>query len=126
MMLNYLCSLFPNRFIENYGTHIVTSVTIGGKDVIYVKQHSSSALSTAEIKSYVQDIGDHRFSENDNHNSGPIKLKDKVSAIFFFFLICNLMSISLFLVIYLLYSVFTFGNNTYLVVYSTERLLLHF
>ncbi|KAF8369960.1 hypothetical protein HHK36_032011 [Tetracentron sinense] len=44
-------------FIENFGTHVITSVTIGGKDVIYVKQHHSSPLSTMEIKNYVQDIG---------------------------------------------------------------------
>ncbi|KAK9291295.1 hypothetical protein L1049_009485 [Liquidambar formosana] len=47
-------------FIENFGTHVITSVTIGGKDVIYVKQHQSSPLSTMEIKNYVQDIGNHR------------------------------------------------------------------
>ncbi|KAJ4952539.1 hypothetical protein NE237_029371 [Protea cynaroides] len=32
------------RFIENFGTHVITSVTIGGKDVIYIKQHHSSPL----------------------------------------------------------------------------------
>ncbi|RVX00604.1 MACPF domain-containing protein CAD1 [Vitis vinifera] len=47
-------------FIENFGTHVITSVTIGGKDVIYVKQHQSSPLSTMEIKNYVQDIGNQR------------------------------------------------------------------
>ncbi|KAG6769642.1 hypothetical protein POTOM_025298 [Populus tomentosa] len=47
-------------FIENFGTHVITSVTIGGKDVIYVKQHQSSPLSTLEIKHYVQDIGNQR------------------------------------------------------------------
>ncbi|THG20373.1 hypothetical protein TEA_007485 [Camellia sinensis var. sinensis] len=47
-------------FIENFGTHVITSVTIGGKDVIYVKQHQSSPLSTMEIKKYVQDVGNHR------------------------------------------------------------------
>ncbi|GER55723.1 MAC/Perforin domain-containing protein [Striga asiatica] len=26
-------------FIENFGTHVITSVTTGGKDVIYVRQH---------------------------------------------------------------------------------------
>jgi MAC/Perforin domain len=127
MMLNGLCSLFPYRFIENYGTHIITSVIIGGKDVIYVKQHSSSALSAAEIKNYIQDIGDHRFSHNDSHNSGPIKLKDKVSIfslVYFGFVI--LMYISLFSEKYLLYIVFTFSSTTYLVMYSTKRLLLHF
>ncbi|KAK4481270.1 hypothetical protein RD792_012154 [Penstemon davidsonii] len=48
-------------FIENFGTHIITSVTIGGKDVIYIKQHMSSPLSIVEIKNYVQDIGNQRF-----------------------------------------------------------------
>lgn len=65
-------------FIENFGTHIITSVTIGGKDVIYVKQHRSSPLSTMEIKTYVQDVGNQRFSDKDSlTSSGQLKLKDK-------------------------------------------------
>ncbi|KAK6255586.1 hypothetical protein SCA6_016891 [Theobroma cacao] len=44
-------------FIENFGTHVITSVTIGGKDVIYIKQHHSSPLSTTEIKNYGLDPG---------------------------------------------------------------------
>ncbi|KAJ8570792.1 hypothetical protein K7X08_037764 [Anisodus acutangulus] len=67
-------------FIENYGTHIITSVTIGGKDVIYVKQHLSSPLSTMEIKSYVHDIGNQRFSSTESlTSSGLLKYKDKSS-----------------------------------------------
>lgn len=67
-------------FIENFGTHIITSVTIGGKDVIYVKQHLSSPLSTMEIKSYVHDIGNQRFSSTENlTSSGLLKYKDKSS-----------------------------------------------
>ncbi|XP_057972866.1 MACPF domain-containing protein CAD1-like [Malania oleifera] len=65
-------------FIEDFGTHVITSVTIGGKDVIYVKQHQSSPLSTMEIKNYVQDIGNYRFSDAERHaSSGPLILKDK-------------------------------------------------
>lgn len=65
-------------FIENFGTHVITSVTIGGKDMIYVKQHQHSTLSTLEIKNYVQDIGNQRFSDSESHaSSGPMKLKDK-------------------------------------------------
>lgn len=67
-------------FIENYGTHVITSVTIGGKDVIYVKQHQSSPLSTMEMKNYVQEIGNQRFMHTENHtSSGPIRIKDKAS-----------------------------------------------
>lgn len=65
-------------FIENFGTHVIVSVTIGGKDVIYVKQHRSSPLSKVEIKNYVQDIGNQRFSTTENHmTSGLLKYKDK-------------------------------------------------
>ncbi|XP_020576435.1 MACPF domain-containing protein CAD1-like isoform X2 [Phalaenopsis equestris] len=73
------------RFIESYGTHVITSVTIGGKDVIYVKQHSSSHLSSMDIKNYIQDIGDQRFSENEGLSSaGPMKMKDKAADPFSF------------------------------------------
>ncbi|KAG5089027.1 hypothetical protein JHK86_001639 [Glycine max] len=44
-------------FIENFGTHVITSITMGGKDVIYVKQHHTSPLSKLEMKNYIQDIG---------------------------------------------------------------------
>ncbi|XP_074302929.1 MACPF domain-containing protein CAD1-like [Silene latifolia] len=65
-------------FIENFGTHVITSVTIGGKDVIYVKQHQSSSLSATELKSYVRDIGNLRFMDMESHtSSGPIRMKDK-------------------------------------------------
>lgn len=48
-------------FIENFGTHIITSVTIGGRDEIYIKQHRSSLLPASEIEKYVNGIGDQRF-----------------------------------------------------------------
>lgn len=68
------------RFIENFGTHVITSVTVGGKDVIYVKQHNSSPMSSMEIKNYVQAIGDRRFSDTENYtSSGPLKFIDKDS-----------------------------------------------
>ncbi|KAK6129465.1 hypothetical protein DH2020_036778 [Rehmannia glutinosa] len=67
-------------FIENFGTHVITSVTIGGKDVIYVRQHLSSPLSIVEIKNYVQDIGNQRFSSPEGlTSSGLLKYKDKGS-----------------------------------------------
>lgn len=76
-----MCIFVFYSFIENFGTHVITSVTIGGKDVVYVKQHQSSPLSTMEIKKYVQDIGNHRFSGTHSHtSSGQMKLKDKASS----------------------------------------------
>lgn len=78
---NCLIDLFCfDSFIENFGTHVIASVTIGGKDMIYVKQHLSSPLPAMDIKSYVQDIGNQRFSDEESHtNSGPMKFKDKAS-----------------------------------------------
>ncbi|CAN0846866.1 MACPF domain-containing protein CAD1 [Linum grandiflorum] len=65
-------------FIETFGTHVITSVTVGGKDVVFVKQHQSSALTKMEMKNYVQDIGNQRFSDTEGHtSSGPLKIKDK-------------------------------------------------
>ncbi|KAL4204433.1 hypothetical protein AMTRI_Chr01g109810 [Amborella trichopoda] len=71
-------------FIENFGTHIVTSVAIGGRDVVYVKQHQSSPLSSAEIENYIKDIGNQRFWDLESHPvSGPLKLKDKDVTVIF-------------------------------------------
>ncbi|KAL4562184.1 hypothetical protein LXL04_034380 [Taraxacum kok-saghyz] len=71
-------------FIENYGTHIVTSATVGGRDVVYIKQHQSSPLSLADIDSYVKDIGEHRFFDlKSQSSSGPLKYKDKDVTVIF-------------------------------------------
>ncbi|XP_054782243.1 MACPF domain-containing protein CAD1-like [Prosopis cineraria] len=65
-------------FIENFGTHVITSITIGGKDVIYVKQHHTSPLSKLEMKNYTEEIGNQRFSDtNSETSSGQTKSKDK-------------------------------------------------
>jgi hypothetical protein len=73
-----------DSFIENFGTHVITSITIGGKDVIYVKQHNTSPLSKLEIKNYIQDIGNQRFSDINSHtSSGQTKSKDKASSLKF-------------------------------------------
>nr|GMD11577.1 MACPF domain-containing protein CAD1 [Ipomoea batatas] len=71
-------------FIENFGTHIVTSATIGGRDVVYIKQHQSSPLSVSDIENYVKDIGDQRFSDSKSlPSSGPLKYKDKDVTVIF-------------------------------------------
>ncbi|KAH9749182.1 MACPF domain-containing protein CAD1 [Citrus sinensis] len=69
-------------FIENYGTHIVTSITIGGRDVVYIRQHQSSPLSMMDIENYVKDIGDERFMDSKSQSSAaPLKYKDKIRAV---------------------------------------------
>ncbi|KAL0352926.1 UNVERIFIED_CONTAM: MACPF domain-containing protein CAD1 [Sesamum angustifolium] len=71
-------------FIENYGTHIVTSATIGGRDIVYIRQHQSSPLSIADIENYVKDIGEQRFSDSKaNTSAGALKYKDKDVTVIF-------------------------------------------
>ncbi|XP_074592547.1 MACPF domain-containing protein CAD1-like [Curcuma longa] len=71
-------------FIENFGTHIITSVTIGGKDEVYIKQHHSSQLSESEIKNYVKEIGDQRFLNSQNQSfNAPLAYKDKDVTVIF-------------------------------------------
>lgn len=71
-------------FIENYGTHIVTSATVGGRDVVYIRQHQSSPLSVSDIENYVKDIGDQRFMDSTGESSaGPLKYKDKDVTVIF-------------------------------------------
>lgn len=71
-------------FIENFGTHIVTSATIGGRDVVYIRQHQSSPLLATDIENYVKDMGDHRFQDSTSQSSaGPLKYKDKDVTVIF-------------------------------------------
>lgn len=71
-------------FIENFGTHIVTSATIGGRDVVYIRQHQSSPLSTSDIENYVKDIGDQRFVDTKSQPSvAPLKYKEKDVTVIF-------------------------------------------
>ncbi|EXB36787.1 hypothetical protein L484_005084 [Morus notabilis] len=71
-------------FIENFGTHVVTSATIGGRDVVYIRQHQSSPLSAMDIENYVNDMGDHRFQDSTSQSSaGPLKYKDKGVTVIF-------------------------------------------
>lgn len=71
-------------FIENYGTHIVTSATIGGRDVVYIRQHQSSPLSASDIDNDVKEIWDQRFHDSKSQpSSAPLKYKDKDVTVIF-------------------------------------------
>ncbi|XP_062228609.1 MACPF domain-containing protein At1g14780-like [Phragmites australis] len=49
-------------FIKKYGTHIVVGLSLGGQDVVYVKQDKSSPLSPSEIKGHLDRLGDQLFT----------------------------------------------------------------
>ena len=52
-----------SRFIENFGTHVIVGVKMGGKDVVYVKQEHSSSLEPADVQKRLKDMADKRFSD---------------------------------------------------------------
>ncbi|KAH7425857.1 hypothetical protein KP509_11G074000 [Ceratopteris richardii] len=53
-------------FVEKYGTHIITGVRIGGKDVICIKQDNSSSLSPTAVQKYLEVKSKERFSSAGN------------------------------------------------------------
>lgn len=64
-----------SRFIRTYGTHIIVETGVGGQDVICVKQNHSSSISSTELKSHLEDLGDILFS--DGSSLSPLHRKGK-------------------------------------------------
>lgn len=52
-----------SRFIRTYGTHIIVGMGVGGQDLLCVKQKPSSGVPPAELKGYLDDLGDCLFSD---------------------------------------------------------------
>ncbi|KAJ8471891.1 hypothetical protein OPV22_026234 [Ensete ventricosum] len=50
------------RFIETYGTHIIMGLSVGGQDVVSVKQDHSSSLSACELRQHFERLGDQLFT----------------------------------------------------------------
>ncbi|CAN1297296.1 MACPF domain-containing protein At1g14780 [Linum perenne] len=50
------------RFIEKYGTHIVVGVSVGGSDVVVVRQDKSSKLPPSILKKHLDDLADQLFT----------------------------------------------------------------
>lgn len=72
---------FYSRFIENFGTHVIVGVKMGGKDVVYMKQQHSSSLQPADVQQKLKTIADKRFvdtSEQYRMDSEQNSQNDKV------------------------------------------------
>lgn len=54
--------LLADRFIEKYGTHVVVGLSVGGQDVVLVKQDKSSNLGPSELKKHLDNLGDQLFT----------------------------------------------------------------
>ncbi|KAF0932558.1 hypothetical protein E2562_010440 [Oryza meyeriana var. granulata] len=64
-------------FIEKYGTHVIVGLSMGGQDVVYVKQDKSSSLSPSEIKEHLDRLGDQLFTGTCTMPPLHCKSKDK-------------------------------------------------
>ncbi|CAN8293442.1 unnamed protein product [Cochlearia groenlandica] len=50
------------RFIEKYGTHVITGVSVGGQDVVVVRQNKTSDLDTDLLRQHLYELGDQLFT----------------------------------------------------------------
>ncbi|CAI0432034.1 unnamed protein product [Linum tenue] len=50
------------RFIEKYGTHIIVGLSVGGSDVVLVRQDKSSKLSPSHLKQHLDDLAHQLFT----------------------------------------------------------------
>ncbi|RYR66284.1 hypothetical protein Ahy_A03g012263 isoform B [Arachis hypogaea] len=51
------------KFINEFGTHVIVGVKIGGTDIIYAKQQYSSSLQPAEVQKTLREMADKLFIE---------------------------------------------------------------
>ncbi|XP_024194714.2 MACPF domain-containing protein At1g14780 [Rosa chinensis] len=65
-----------SRFIEKYGTHIVVGLSVGGQDVVLVKQDKSSNLGPSDLKTHLNELGDQHFTGTCNFSPLLSKAKD--------------------------------------------------
>ncbi|KAL6001298.1 hypothetical protein ACLOJK_007031 [Asimina triloba] len=49
-------------FIENYGTHIIVGMSVGGQDMVFVRQDQSSNLQPCELQKHLNNLGDQLFT----------------------------------------------------------------
>ncbi|KAA8529785.1 hypothetical protein F0562_034115 [Nyssa sinensis] len=64
------------RFIEKYGTHIIVGLSIGGQDVVLVRQDTSSNVQPAELKNHLDDLGDQLFTGTCTFSPHHFKIKE--------------------------------------------------
>lgn len=65
------------RFIEKFGTHVIVGVKMGGKDIVYMKQHHSSPLQPDEVRKRLKHVADNRFSNASGHSTNPENIYER-------------------------------------------------
>ena len=70
--------LMSDRFIGKYGTHIIVGLSIGGQDVVLVRQDKSSNLEPSEMKRLLDELGDQLFTGTCSFTPNARDQKSKV------------------------------------------------
>ncbi|KAH6790376.1 MAC/Perforin domain-containing protein [Perilla frutescens var. frutescens] len=65
------------RFIEKYGTHIIVGLSIGGQDVVLVKQDKCSNIEASQLKIHLDNLGDQLFTGTCTFSPHQCKTKDQ-------------------------------------------------
>ncbi|XP_027176316.1 MACPF domain-containing protein At1g14780-like [Coffea eugenioides] len=65
------------RFIEKYGTHIIVGLSIGGQDVVLVRQDKSSNLEPSQLKSHLDVLGDQLFTGACSFSPHQLKTREQ-------------------------------------------------
>lgn len=84
------------RFIQTYGTHIIVGMAVGGQDLVCLKQNLSSSIPPADIRGYLEDLGDFLFSDRRSHSLLQRKTRDgkeKVLPITYLFVVVILVTV---------------------------------
>lgn len=73
----FCCSIYVvvDRFIEKYGTHIVVGLSVGGQDVLLVRQDKSSTMGPSALKQHIEELGDQIFTGSCTFS--PVHAKSK-------------------------------------------------
>lgn len=75
--------ILVGRFIQTYGTHIIVGMAVGGQDLICVRQKPSSAIPPADLRRYLEDLGDYLFSDGKSPSFLERKTRDGKQKVFF-------------------------------------------
>ncbi|KAI3453187.1 hypothetical protein Pfo_009850 [Paulownia fortunei] len=65
------------RFIEKYGTHIIVGLSLGGQDVVLVKQDKSSNVEPSQLKNHLDNLGDQLFTGTCTFSPHHCKTKEQ-------------------------------------------------
>nr|KYP58319.1 Retrovirus-related Pol polyprotein from transposon opus [Cajanus cajan] len=57
------------RFIERFGTHVIVGVSMGGKDVLYIRQEDTSHLGPRTVQKLLEDTANMKFTDSAGNHS---------------------------------------------------------